>query len=354
LIKADLYSIAATLIIKIASYTKSIMKNIQRVAIIGAGIAGISCARTLRASGKLVTLFDKSTGPGGRTSHRLFEHWGADHGAQYFTAKGDLFKKEVNAWIKAGVIEPWLGKIVAINKKQITEVDNLGQRYVGIPNMNSLAKYLAGDIPVMLSHTISKIAKTEEGWILFSKEKGQHPKSFDLIVIAIPPKQAESLLGSQLQSLSEICANASMLPCWTLISFFDKPIALPFDGAFIADSPFSWIARDNSKPGRSDSETWIAQANHEWSKERVDMTNYQVESELVPEFEKISGQSCKLYQSHLWRYAKVENPQDQYFYLDPNRNLALCGDWFIESTIEGAWTSGYRLGNAISAMNAAS
>jgi len=99
LIKADLYSIAATLIIKIASYTKSIMKNIQRVAIIGAGIAGISCARTLRASGKLVTLFDKSTGPGGRTSHRLFEHWGADHGAQYLidwgrpeNTVGDLFR----------------------------------------------------------------------------------------------------------------------------------------------------------------------------------------------------------------------------------------------------------------------
>ncbi|OWS71119.1 NAD(P)/FAD-dependent oxidoreductase [Polynucleobacter campilacus] len=220
LIKADLSSIAAIHIIKIAGYTKSIMKKVQSVAIIGAGIAGISCAKALKASGKLVTLFDKSTGPGGRTSHRLFEHWGADHGAQYFTAKGDLFKKEVNTWIKAGVIEPWLGKIVSINKKQTTEVDNLAQRYVGVPTMNSLAKYLASDIPVMLSHTISKIAKTEEGWILFSKEKGQHPKSFDLIVIAIPPKQAESLLGGQFKGLSEICANARMLPCWTLISFF--------------------------------------------------------------------------------------------------------------------------------------
>ena len=104
------------------------MKKIQRIAIIGAGIAGISCAKVLSASGKLVTLFDKSTGPGGRTSHRLFEQWGADHGAQYFTAKGELFKKEVATWIEAGVVGPWLGKIVSINKKQITDVKN----YVGI------------------------------------------------------------------------------------------------------------------------------------------------------------------------------------------------------------------------------
>jgi predicted NAD/FAD-dependent oxidoreductase len=303
----------------------------------------------LSASGKLVTLFDKSTGPGGRTSHRLFEQWGADHGAQYFTAKGELFKKEVATWIEAGVVGPWLGKIVSINKKQITDVKNLGQRFVGMPTMNSLAKYLTNDISVLLSHTITRIVKTEGGWDLFSKEKGQHPESFDLIVIAIPPKQAESLLDSHYKSLSEICTNASMLPCWTLISYFDKAIPLSFDGAFIADSPFSWIARDNSKPGRSDSEAWIAQANHEWSRERVEMTNYQVESELVSEFEKISGQPCKLYQSHLWRYAKVEHPQNESFHLDTNQNIALCGDWFIESTIEGAWISGYKLGNAISA-----
>lgn len=334
----------------ITSYTNLVMKNIQRVAIIGAGIAGISCARVLRDEGKLVTLFDKSTGPGGRTSHRLFEQWGADHGAQYFTAKEELFKKEVATWIEAGVVEPWLGKIVSINKKQITDVKNLGQRFVGIPAMNSLAKYLADDIPIMLSHTISKITKTKRGWSLFSKEKGQHPGLFDLIVVTIPPKQAESLLASQYNSLSEIFSNASMLPCWTLIAFFDKGIPLSFDGAFIADSPFSWIARDNSKPGRSDSETWIAQANYEWSKERVEMSNYQVESELVSEFEKISGQPCKLYQTHLWRYAKVEHPQKESFHLDANQNIALCGDWFVESTIEGSWKSGYKLGNAISAM----
>jgi predicted NAD/FAD-dependent oxidoreductase len=326
------------------------MNKIQKVAIIGAGIAGISCARVLRDSGRLVTLFDKSTGPGGRISHRLFEQWGADHGAQYFTAKGELFKKEVNTWMRAKVIEPWLGKIVSINKKQIIDVENLGQRFVGIPTMNSLAKYLVGDITVKPSHTISKIFKSEGGWNLFSNEKGQHPESFDLIVIAIPPKQARSLLDSHYRGLSDICVDTNMLPCWTLIAFFDKPLPLSFDGAFIADSPFSWIARDNSKPGRFASETWIAQANHEWSKDRIEMTNYQVEPELVSEFEKITGQPCKLYQSHLWRYARVEHPRNQSFHFDATINIALCGDWFTESTIEGAWTSGYRLGKAISTM----
>ncbi len=35
-------------------------------AIIGAGIAGLACARALDAAGRPVTLFEKARGPGGR------------------------------------------------------------------------------------------------------------------------------------------------------------------------------------------------------------------------------------------------------------------------------------------------
>ena len=35
-------------------------------AIIGAGIAGLACARALAAAGRPVTLFEKARGPGGR------------------------------------------------------------------------------------------------------------------------------------------------------------------------------------------------------------------------------------------------------------------------------------------------
>jgi len=138
-----------------------------------------------------------------------------------------------------------------------------------------------------------------------------------------------------------------MLPCWTLIAYFDKLITLPFDGAFLEGSIFSWIARDNSKPDRPQAEAWIAQATPEWSLQHIDKTSYQVEPELVSQFEKLINLPCTLYQSHLWRYARVENPLESDFELDKKLQLALCGDWFIQSTVEGAWTSGYLLAQAI-------
>ena len=44
--------------------------NTQHIAIIGVGMAGVTCARTLRQAGHNVTLFEKSRGLGGRMSTR--------------------------------------------------------------------------------------------------------------------------------------------------------------------------------------------------------------------------------------------------------------------------------------------
>ena len=57
------------------------------VAIIGAGIAGLSCAAALQQGGLEVSLFEKSRGPAGRMSTRRGDDWQCDHGAQYFTRR---------------------------------------------------------------------------------------------------------------------------------------------------------------------------------------------------------------------------------------------------------------------------
>lgn len=321
--------------------------KIEHIGIIGTGMAGISCAKSLRAAGKKVTLFDKSAGPGGRVSSRLFEYWSADHGAQYFTAKEQFFRVVADSWLSQGFIKPWLGKIVSYKKNQFVNVDNSGQRYVGVPDMSSLAKFLIADMPVQFSKTICKIEKVGDVWNLFSKEQGRIRESFDLIVLAIPSKQAANLIPNGLANLQKICANTRMLPCWTLIAYQDSKITLPFDGAFMDDSPFAWIARNNSKPSRSIYESWTAQATPEWSDEYVNHNNYEVEPLLVSAFEKITGQSCRLYQSHLWRYARVENPRNESYILNKENQIGICGDWLLNSTVEGAWTSGSLLGEKI-------
>jgi renalase len=50
------------------------------IAIIGAGIAGLTCAQQLQQAGKQVVLIDKSRGLGGRLATRRLAGTHADHG----------------------------------------------------------------------------------------------------------------------------------------------------------------------------------------------------------------------------------------------------------------------------------
>ena len=77
------------------------------IAVIGAGLAGLSCARHLQDAGCRVTVFDKARGPGGRMSTRRGDDWQCDHGAQYFTVRDNRFRDEVARWETAGVAALW-------------------------------------------------------------------------------------------------------------------------------------------------------------------------------------------------------------------------------------------------------
>ena len=83
----------------------------MRIAIVGAGLAGLSCGTRLDQAGHGVALFDKGRGPGGRLSTRRMATPSGDarfdHGAQYFTARDPDFRWQVADWEGAGLAAPW-------------------------------------------------------------------------------------------------------------------------------------------------------------------------------------------------------------------------------------------------------
>ena len=82
--------------------------NFTDILIIGAGMAGLTCATGLAAAGRNVRVLDKGRGPGGRMAARRTEIAGEtvsfDHGAQYFTARDARFKAAVTAWEAEGCL----------------------------------------------------------------------------------------------------------------------------------------------------------------------------------------------------------------------------------------------------------
>jgi hypothetical protein len=77
------------------------------------------------------------------------------------------------------------------------------------------------------------------------------------------------------------------------------------------------------------------------------LRHLKVTLELVKAFEELTGQSCDLYQTHLWRYSKLGTPSEQNCVSDLSVRLGLCGDWLRNSTVEGAWLSGYSMARSL-------
>ncbi|MGB0678902.1 MAG: NAD(P)-binding protein, partial [Polyangiales bacterium] len=67
--------------------TESAAQAAPRVAVIGAGVAGLRCARVLSDAGIAVRLFDKGWRVGGRLATRRIEGLGFDHGAQFIRGR---------------------------------------------------------------------------------------------------------------------------------------------------------------------------------------------------------------------------------------------------------------------------
>lgn len=319
----------------------------MRVIVVGAGIAGLSCATALQAKNHQVAIFDKSRGPSGRMSTRRGEKWQCDHGAQYFTARDPLFKEEVERWRLAGAVSPWHPKIAVIGNADEHKNDSNLIRYVGTPRMTSPAKWLSESLDLRLEHTINSICYDDQGWRVTTNEHGLIDEVYDALVIAVPAPQATPLLKSVEHSFSEYSQKVKMVGSWTLMLRFTEKVELGFDAAFVNSGPIRWIARDSSKPGRIDNETWVLQASAQWSESHIEATAEEVTPALIKAFIALGGSMPESSVAHKWRYADTLLPMNEKHLWDKNCKLGVCGDWINGGKVEGAWISGLLLAQSI-------
>jgi renalase len=318
------------------------------IAIIGAGLAGLSCATQLQEKGFKVQIFEKSHGPSGRMSTSNGDNWSADHGAQYFTARDPLFLKELDTWIKNSVAATWRPILKVFENGQWRESVSTENRYVGIPAMNYPGKNLAKILAVAYGQTINQITYKALKWTLHSLEGGNIDEQFDWLVLAIPAPQAFTLTNMIDQSIEEKNV-VDMLGCWTVIASFNEKQRIPFDAAFINGEIISWISRNNSKPGRKGQETWTIHANPQWSQQWIELDKEEASKHIL---ECAKGLGLDFQDAHIsvhrWRYASGSIKANLGFTAYEDIRLGLCGDWLHGGRVEGAWLSGNKLANEIS------
>ena len=318
----------------------------KTIAIVGAGLAGLSCAVRLKELGHHVELFEKSRGPAGRMSTKRGDGWAADHGAQYFTARDPLFIAQVKTWLVEQVVALWTPDIKVYEANQWTTFQSQDLRYVGTPAMNTPAKQLAKGLVLHASQTIDALSNKDGQWFLHSAETGDIDKGFDALILAIPGPQALTLAQHLDPDIKTIAGQSNMKGCWTLMARFAQRPEVSFEAAFVNQEIISWIARNSSKPQRTGQESWTIQANPLWSQAFIELNKEEVTGQMLACAKKL-GLDCTGAEIsvHRWRYASGATAPAISFYTNPELQLGICGDWLNGGRVEGAWLSGYHLAN---------
>ena len=247
----------------------------SKIAIIGAGITGLTCARHLKANGYEPIVFEKSRGLGGRlASRRLKDGVTFDHGAQYLTARSTAFQSMLKQAAEVGAADHWRPRA----HEHSTLVPD--SWIVGTPTMNALIKPLAHGIDVRLNVPVTSIEREGHAWRVrtLTDKTG---RVFDIVVCTVPAPQAHTLLFHE-PSVAEALADVTFAPCWALMLTFSTPIEPGFDFRRSDADAFSWIARNSSKPCRpSEKDAWVVHASPTWSTSHLGVERDHVARKMV-------------------------------------------------------------------------
>lgn len=320
-----------------------------RIAIIGAGLSGLTAAQNLKTISD-VKLFDKSRGVGGRMSTRYVGDYEFDHGAQYFTARDARFQSAVETAIGNGHLAPWNGR--AFYQKKFEMVPDIGgDRFVGIPRMNSWPKAMAQDLNISLGARVSKLSHISGSWKLHF-EDGTAQDGFDHVICAVPSVQAIDLLPNDFSHMAAL-KTVKMHACFALMVGFEGQHDFGWDSLRVNDSAVAWMAVNSAKPSRNkDVTTLMVHAAPEWSDVHADADRGWVKSVLEASIDDL----CEIDYAtsvhrilHRWLYASVSDSPKQGALHDGKLGLTSCGDWCHGGRVEGAYLSGLAAANMIKA-----
>jgi predicted NAD/FAD-dependent oxidoreductase len=473
LLVTALWSSPATVVVRgLASVVVVATKrkpSTKTVAIIGGGIAGLSCANQLSSAGTTlndgpttiynVTVFD--TGrlrSGGRCSSRnphdspntksssvqrrpVLSRYLYDHAAQIIslpTPDNGIyadFVNQVQIWIDNGVIQPFPTNSVfqiipsssSTSHKKLTQWEPLqsSQMFHGTNGMSSIPTAMANsalfdvrqDVWVSPSNGVQYVASLKK-WKVQSQ--GRSLGLYDYLIIAHNGKCADRLMSTtpctELHQLLRVHFAPSVpfraQPRMTLNSMYSLTVAIPvathklsrhvpatFVAGFVPDhADVRFVSCQTRKyPPQSDPakemQVWTVLSTANFAKKYkapqeflTDETIDRVTSKLLAALEQIviptaaasapntpTLESC-IVDRHLqlwgaavplniWHSSSPPSTASSSlvsapplvpagFLYDARYNVGVCGDWLLEASIGGAWTSGRLLANHVRQLDA--
>ncbi|ALE74592.1 NAD/FAD-dependent oxidoreductase [Pseudonocardia sp. EC080610-09] len=311
-----------------------------RVVVVGAGIAGVTCAGELAARGADVTVLERARGAGGRLAVHRHDGRPADIGAAYLTVSDDAFADRVDRWRRDGLLREWTDTL-AVFDGGTRAADAPGpMRWAAPGGLRSLVADAARDLTVHTGRLVTAVRPGPDGRPLVDGEP------CDAVVLAMPDPQAARLLDPGTPAGAAV-AGRKWNPVLALTLGFahhDWP-ALP--AAFVNEHPvLSLVADDGDRRG-DDAPVLVAHSTGDVAR-RHDADPAAAVPAMTAAVQELLGigPGPEWTHVHRWRYAAPADQRSTAFHLD-DENIALAGDGWGRSRVETAWLSGRSLGHAL-------
>ena len=331
-----------------------------RIAVIGAGVAGLTCARELCLLGYDSVVFEADDRLGGRCSSSLTRIGWFDDGAQCISGATRLASYAEQRPGELAAVHPWTVPATPAedepkgknrdkdeDEADLTRTLNL-MGAVGVPSMLALANAIARPLDIRLRTPIRHAQRRGAEWVL-SDEAGEIDEDFQALVLAIPAPQALPL-AQESPGLTSALRAVRYRSRWVLLLGSERPVGLPGYREY-QGGPIERVAAMHSKPGRASNlpQRWFIEADEQWSLRHAHDDADTVADLLLDNFRAHVGRPVtpNFLCAHQWRHAFVETPATMPGHAeclwDDEVLLGVCGDSVVASQVDRVHRSGAEL-----------
>ena len=308
------------------------------VTVVGAGIAGVACARALADGGVAARVLDRGHRPGGRMASRTMRGGRVvDIGASYLTASaGSAFAGVVADWVDRGLARPWTDTFAVAGPGGVERTTTGPVRYAAPGGLRALVADLAVPVDVRREQTVEQVRQgpTVDG------------EAVAAAVLAMPDPQARRLLDPG--TADRLLGDRAWEPALAVVLGFDRR-CWPADlhGAFVHDDDaVAWIADDGDRRGDG-APVLVAHTTPALAAAHLADPDAAAPTVTEAVVRVLALDDAPAWTTvHRWTFARpAEARPEPYGLLD---GIGACGDgWSAPSRVEAAWTSGTALGRAL-------
>ncbi|MFT7840558.1 FAD-dependent oxidoreductase [Saccharothrix sp. BKS2] len=309
----------------------------MRVVVVGAGIAGLACARALLDAGVDVGVVERSRVVGGRMATKRYDGRRADIGAGYFTVSDPRFATVARRWREAGLAREWTDTFAVHSGDEVSRTTG-PVRWAASSGLRSLVEELASELDVVTSRAVE--------WI----EPGPRVDgtAVDAVALAMPGPQAARLLDPRLRGTWAAADGQVWLPSLVATLVYEERTWTEFHGAFVNDHPVLTTLFDDGSRRGDGAPVLVAHTGDAFA-ERYVADALAAGEEIEAAVRELLGLPAAVgVHVHRWTFARPSEEGQAPFHLDDGM-VGIAGDAWGVPRVQTAWLSGTSLGEAIAA-----